>query len=542
MTQNPLERYSGLMTACLIGAVAFLVVFGVKALYPENIGWLYGGDPSTHYLGWKFFRQSPWQFPIGLNPHLGIEFSNSIVYTDSIPLFAIPFKAISDWLPEHFQYFGFWFLLCFILQALFSYLIVRRFTENATTPIICTLFFVFAPPLITRMNGHLALSGHFLVIAALYLAVSRRTTLPWVILLSVASLVNAYLFTMCGVIWAAHVLNELLFHRRKSVVATLATSVAPVLAAATFCIWQAGYFSVSKGVKFADFGRHKMNVLAILDPDRLSMLIPDMKTGSAQYEGYSFLGIGMIVLLFYSIYIIARKDRNTIKMAISRHLTLFVAALILTAFALTHKVAFGVNEVTLFEIAPAMEATLGTFRSSGRMIWPAYYLLIATILYIVIKRHGKSKYLNAVLLSLATLSIWDFQKGWLINRSNIEQNSSNMWPSQFKSEKWRDIIAGKKSIRIIPLQLTPPHWIDIGYFASQNGLSTNAVYFARVDTNKFSQQAKEAEALLNSSSYRDDSVYILSDRAFEKAQRELKGSTVFFTEKLDGFHVISRKL
>jgi hypothetical protein len=57
----------------LIGVVAFFLVVGPRALNPLNIAWLGNGDPATHYLGWVFFRQSPWSFPIGLNPSYGLE-------------------------------------------------------------------------------------------------------------------------------------------------------------------------------------------------------------------------------------------------------------------------------------------------------------------------------------------------------------------------------------------------------------------------------------------------------------------------------------
>ena len=83
--------------------MAFLLIAGDQFLDPTNVAWLEGGDPLQHYLGWAFYRNSPWTWPVGLNPLYGMEFSNSIVFTDSIPLLAIPFKAISQFLPYPFQ-------------------------------------------------------------------------------------------------------------------------------------------------------------------------------------------------------------------------------------------------------------------------------------------------------------------------------------------------------------------------------------------------------------------------------------------------------
>ena len=82
----------------LIGAICFSKVVGINVLIPSNIAWFAGGvnsDMLQHYLGWSFYRDSPWRLPLGLNPDYGLELSNSIVYTDSIPLLAIFFKLFN---------------------------------------------------------------------------------------------------------------------------------------------------------------------------------------------------------------------------------------------------------------------------------------------------------------------------------------------------------------------------------------------------------------------------------------------------------------
>jgi len=101
----------------LLGTVAFFIVVGPRVLNPGNIGWIRAGDPATHYLGWHFFRNSEWSFPVGLNPNYGLEISNAILFSDSNPLLAILFKPFAGLLPETFQYFGVWVYACFVLQA-----------------------------------------------------------------------------------------------------------------------------------------------------------------------------------------------------------------------------------------------------------------------------------------------------------------------------------------------------------------------------------------------------------------------------------------
>ena len=49
-----------------VGAISFLIVFGPGVMNVTNDTWLIsdGGDMSQHYVGWIYYRNSPWTFPI----------------------------------------------------------------------------------------------------------------------------------------------------------------------------------------------------------------------------------------------------------------------------------------------------------------------------------------------------------------------------------------------------------------------------------------------------------------------------------------------
>jgi len=102
----------------LLGCIFFYSVVGIGPLDPQNLSWIFGRfDPPQHYLGWSFYRNSPWSLPIGSNPNYGIDIGSSVVYSDSVPIMAIFFKLLSPFLGSPFQYFGIWLLICFALQA-----------------------------------------------------------------------------------------------------------------------------------------------------------------------------------------------------------------------------------------------------------------------------------------------------------------------------------------------------------------------------------------------------------------------------------------
>lgn len=138
---TPLIKWSGISSlfktrggeigSIAIGIATFGALTNWRILNPLFVRWLYWGDPSTSYLGWQFFRKTPLlQFPIGASPNYGVGFASSIMYTDSVPLIAIPLKYVSFLLPNEFQYFGIWILVALILQSWFAWKIISHFISN----------------------------------------------------------------------------------------------------------------------------------------------------------------------------------------------------------------------------------------------------------------------------------------------------------------------------------------------------------------------------------------------------------------------------
>ena len=88
-TPDWMKRQLGrrVVASLFFGTLAFVLLTGGSILLPSNDQWLMIGDAAQHQIGWEFFRSTAlFQWPIGLNPSLGLVFSSSIVFTDSIPL------------------------------------------------------------------------------------------------------------------------------------------------------------------------------------------------------------------------------------------------------------------------------------------------------------------------------------------------------------------------------------------------------------------------------------------------------------------------
>ena len=152
--------------------ILFVVFLGILAMHlrlrlslvdPTNFEWLWNGDWANAASGFLFFVEDAWRWPVGKMENLLAPLGTSIGFTDSIPLAAFFFKAIRELLPFPFHYLGLWFLLCFILQALFSFLIFEELKLKTWIAFGGAFLVALAPPLLYRI-GHISLCSHFFIL------------------------------------------------------------------------------------------------------------------------------------------------------------------------------------------------------------------------------------------------------------------------------------------------------------------------------------------------------------------------------------------
>jgi len=512
------KGWASLFYAIGVGAFAFFSFIGAGALLPKNIAWLNEGDPATFYLGWSFFRHTPWSIPLGLNPNYGLELSSSILFSDSNPLFAFLFKPFSAILPEPFQYFGLWLLLCLVLQAWFAYQLMSLISKNGLIRLLGASFFVCAPTLIWRMQGHYSLSGHFLILAALYLVLmpsSRRRTVYWTVLLVIAALIHPYLLVMVGALWCADCVDRLIQTGWSVKCLWLFLSLllegAIIFSLVFLAGWQAGYFAASSDLISSGYGEYRMNVLSIIDPHGFSYLLPDLAKNGNSFEGFNYLGLGVILLgcsiLFYALPTSFTKCTQLIFRGIGKWPALALGLLCLTAFAITHLVGIGSFEYIL-NLPQSIINIANHFRASGRMFWPAYYLLILTILYFVIRLF--STRVTIILLTLAVLIQYiDTSKMWLDLRAKYSAPPSTAWPSPITDSFWQAASLQYKQVRVLMPSNSEQHWQEIASYASAHQMPTDATYLARVSNSALKKAEQTAKTAILTGNYDLQTLYFI---------------------------------
>lgn len=520
----------------LLGVLAFFLVIGPRALDPQNIAWLKDGDPATHYLGWVNFRHGPWTFPLGLNPSYGLELGSALIFSDSNPLLAMLFKPFDGWLPETFQYFGLWLLACFVLQAWFGWKLLGLITDNAALRLLGTGLMVFSPPMFLRTGGHLSLVAHFLILAALYLALHPafgRRRLAWGSLLGVTALVHAYLLVMVALIWVADLFGKVMagkLDRRQGLI-----EFAGLFALVSVCCWQAGYFSIVDGAGGAGFGWYRMNLLAPFNADGWSYVLPVFAERGGDYEGFNYLGLGVLMLLPLAAFTLWRSNVSLSSLLL-RWPWLLLAMIGLSLFALSNQIGFGAYTFS-YPLPNTIEGLASIFRASGRMFWPVFYTLVLLVLYLIVRGYRAPIAIGLLAVALA-VQVTDTRIAWQSMRATKMLPPSSVWPSPMRAPFWDSAAAHYKNIRALMPKNQSDQWQPIAWFAATHGLSTDAVYMGRMSPKALEQAQRDAQRRLSSGEYAADSLYILDDDALELAVKNVRSDTDLLT-RVDDFVVLA---
>lgn len=365
------------------GLLWLLALGGADLLDPREIGWLLdGGDWGQHLVGWLFFRQSPWQWPLGSIPELGAPAGTTVGYTDSIPWLALLCKALDPLLPEPFTYIGWWLIACFVLQGVFGVRLLRSAGLDARAAALGGCLLVVAPILSFRI-GHDALCGHFLILAALELGFRRVDSprgrrgivaecLLWPAL---AAGVHPYLAVMVGAL-AAGALARLWLLGALSAPRLAALGAAlPALLLGLFAAF--GYLGTGTTTTSPGFGAYSSDLLALFDSRRMSRFVPALGVRQAQYEGYAYLGLGALLLAGVALATTLARGRLPLRDDWRTRIPLAVAILLLALLAWSHVVTLRGAPLLDYSAATGpLRPVLETFRASGRFVWPLHYALV----------------------------------------------------------------------------------------------------------------------------------------------------------------------
>ena len=521
----------------LLGAIIFFIIFGPKILNPAYIGWTMEGDAAQHFLGWHFFRSEGWGFPLGIIEGYHYPQGTSLVYTDSIPLLAVPLKMIGSLLPAVFQYHGFWLLSAYILQGYFSILLLKETINRPALIILGACFFLLSPILVQRARIHESLTAHWIILAALYLYLQADTfkyRIRWLLLLALASLVHFYLLVMAAMIFLGYLLKQFLLNQKKLPVSLLKfTALAFVLT--LIPMWLAGYFIFNvRNTDSGGFGNYSMNLAAPFNATPIEGEIGEfaflepipVATHDQLFEGFNYLGLGLILLLLIAGFLFIRQ-RDAVP--VRRYLPLILVGVVLFIISLSNKITLADKTLIELQLPFIVEKGLGIIRSSGRMFWPISYMVMLASIGVVGK-YLTTKKAFLLLLALFVIQVVDLAP-WYLN-VNLDETT---WESPLVSAEWEQLMETADHIVFIPPNEFDADIMTFAFLAASHGKTINVGPTARTDIEFRAQYRTKVIKEFEQGQLAAKTLYVIRDDAY------LVGpipDSDFRRRNLDGYNIV----
>ena len=434
-------------------------------MFFQSVFWLHDGNESAYnQLGWHFFKNDVWRFPLGNNPNYGGEFGSSIVYTDSIPILALFFKLIKVFFTENFQYFSVWYLICFYFQLFFSYKILKKFTKSSSYSFIGSLFFLISPIFIYRVDYHVGVAGQWVLIYALYLSLVDKVDkykFSWMFLIILSSLIHFY-FT--GMIFAAYAILKIFnFFREKQKFLELIKDFTIIIIPTFFTLYIIGYFEIRMADSIGlGFGDYKFNLLSIFDPVNSyhkiswSWFLPDIILSQGEeIEGFNYFGLGQILMVLFSLIIFLKQKNNPNLTSIKNNQEIknfIFVSIIFTLWALSNKISIGSYTILEVPLNKYIFGLLSIIKSTGRVFWIVNYFFLILSLIIIYKCLGNKNSVLAITFFFI-IQIGDISSGL---KDRIGQHTNKNESFLLKDEIWDNLLNKYKIVKTTyPISWSP---------------------------------------------------------------------------------------
>ncbi len=513
------------------------------------------GDSIQHLIGALYYAHDGWRWPIFYVPGLAFPEGANIIYTDSIPLIALAMKVFYQITGEWFNYFGYWLFACFPLLALFIALATREAGGKNPVAIIGAMLLALASPALLVRFGHAALMAHFLIVWSflLYLKFGqtsslRSSTLQFALVASLSVVLQAYFLMMVIPFFIAA-----LFQSKTEGRISLRDSIfsfSAVVGSIIFIALIAGIIGPGSSIAQADgFGHFSMNVLSPFLPPRENLpgFIAKLMTWDGngyswdatggQYEGYNYLGAGVLLLIITHI----AFSRNLLRQSIKRHKFLVILLAGLLLFALSTRIFVG-NWLflNLAFLDAWIKPLIGNFRTGGRLFWPIYYVLMIFLVLLTFKRFSPNIAM-AVIAVAVVFQMIDTQS----LRHSTAQAAGHGHPQALPKQVWRELMNVHKFVKQYPSfqcgGWADNHWpennsnMELFLMAAELDKPINSAYLARHFRNCRDELTEGLK-----SEIQDEGLYIYSGRTMSRHIEQLPDFKQLCREFEFGF-VCSRK-
>lgn len=503
----------------ILGGILFILIYGVKILDFTYVDWIYsntGSDFFQHQIGFEFFKNDNWRFPVGVYKNYAYPQGTSIVYTDSIPIFAIFFKLVKKLMPSTFQYFGLWGISCFSLTGGLSAIIINKYIKNYFLIMIIIPFFVCSTGILWRLYAHSSLAGHWIILLALavYIYRDKFSSLKllisiWAAITSLSVLIHSYFLVIVGIIMVGYLIDDYL--RKKKLLRVFSVfTVSVICTLVTFFI--VGGFIPGGSVSEEGLGSYSMNLNGMINPQGYSTFLKDLPLADTkQYEGFQYLGLGLIILSLICIIVKIENFKKPHFLSkkgyyLQKYTGYLFIILSLTLLALSPKITL--SSIYIIDYSNGLlDKVLSPFRSTGRFFWPVWYLVA---LYVIITLYRYFKMKTFMILTLFCLFVQINDLKPLINLRSLPLKESNIeYITPLQSSFWDNASNYYKHINLLSNGLIK--YEPLAIYAAHHELTLNNGYIARRDFSLISQNISNDLKNLAMGNLQEEDLYIIPE-------------------------------
>jgi hypothetical protein len=278
-----------------------------------------------------------------------------------------------------------------------------------------------------------------------------------------------------------------------------------------------------------------MNLVSLFDADGWSFVLPGFAKGGGDYEGFNYLGLGVLLLVPVAGFAMLRGNIR-VKALLSRWPWLLLAMVGLSLFALSNQIGLGTQTFS-YPLPKTVEGLASIFRASGRMFWPVFYAIVLLITFLVVRGYRPQIAMGLLAVAL-TAQVIDTRIAWAGLRAAKMVTQTSTWASPMHDPFWSSAAAHYKNIRALIPKNQADQWQVIADFAAAHGMKTDAVYMGRMSPKALDIAQRDAQRRLSSGQYEADSLYILDDDSLDLAIRNVHSDTDLLT-RVDDFVVLA---
>ena len=487
-------------------------ILGYENLILQDVFFTKKYDVLSDQLALKFFLNDEWHFPIGKNPNYGPAEGSSIVFVGGAPIISFISKFIFSIFPIKFNFFILWYLICFFLQMLFGFLIIFYFTKNFLFSFISSFLFIFCPIFLDRIPNHISLAGQWIILLCLFFEFHKKSfsrVLFYSFLYVLASLIHFYFIPIILIIHFSFSIHN--FYKEKKLKKIIYEFSFPFIILIFFA-FIFGYFEISVFDAMGyGYGYYKANILSFFDPQyanqgiNWSIFSYDIKNSSGEREGFSYLGLGIIILLTLQIIKFFKVDNFKIKENFNIILILILSFIL----SISNNINFGHYELLSFSLPDPIYGILSIVRASGRFIWIINYIIIIFGILTISHLFLKKKYSTIFVTIILIVQIIDISPA-LINYYNFKA-FDKFYFKDHDTDFWKEISKEFKHIKSTNFNNTSGIYLNsANQILKYNFKSTDISRMGRYNRKKITNYRSELNRTFSKNNFEKSTLYIAS--------------------------------